>query len=92
MTIDPHVALSALTSALEEHLSASLNRRGETDPAVEAAFTGVEDAFLAYEDALFAATGEVTPLDLYDEDEGDDDEDDLLEEEEEDVEEPSSAD
>lgn len=79
MTIDPHVALSALESALEEHLSASLNRRGETDPTVEAAFTSVEDAFLAYEDALFAATGEVTPLDLYDEDEDEDDED-LLDE------------
>lgn len=86
MKIDPHVALSALTSALEEHLTASLNRRGETDPAVESAFTSVEDAFLAYEDALFAATGEVTPLDLYDEDDSDDDDDDddPLEEDDED--------
>lgn len=90
MKIDPHVALSALTSALEEHLNASLNRRGETDPAVESAFTSVEDAFLAYEDALFAATGEVTPLDLYDEDE-DDNDDDLIEQDDEDlVEEPQN--
>lgn len=68
MNIDPRNALSALTNALEEHLSAAVNRRGEDDPAVERAFYGIADAFEAYEDALFAATGEVTPLDLYDED------------------------
>lgn len=66
--MDPRVALSTLTNALEEHLSASLNRRGQEDPAVESAFYGVADAFEGYEDALFGATGEVTPLDLYDED------------------------
>lgn len=87
MNIDPRVALSTLTNALEEHLSASLNRRGEQDPSVEAAFYGIADAFEGYEDALFAATGEVTPLDLYDEDEDsddaldeDDEDDDVLEE------------
>lgn len=84
--MDPRVALSALTNALEEHLSASVNRRGENDPAVEQAFYGISDAFEAYEDALFAATGEVTPLDLYDEDEEKDiddvlDEDDDLDDE-----------
>lgn len=83
MNIDPRIALSALTNALEEHLSAAVNRRGEDDPAVENTFYGIADAFEAYEDALFAATGEVTPLDLYDEDsdEGDElDEDDDLDE------------
>lgn len=78
MNIDPRVALSALTNALEEHLSAAVNRRGEDDPSVETAFYNVSDAFEAYEDALFAATGEVTPLDLYDEDS--DDGDDILDE------------
>ncbi|MCH8559359.1 primosomal protein [Nesterenkonia sp. DZ6] len=88
MTMDPRVALNALTNALEEHLSASLNRRGNEDPAVESAFYEISDAFEAYEDALFAASGEVTPLDLYDEDDSDDDDDDdsddELEEEEDD--------
>ncbi|MCH8571859.1 primosomal protein [Nesterenkonia sp. AY15] len=94
MTMDPRVALNALTNALEEHLSASLNRRGNEDPAVESAFYEISDAFEAYEDALFAASGEVTPLDLYDEDDSDeddsddddddDDSDDELEEEEDD--------
>ncbi|KUG58155.1 hypothetical protein AVL63_06680 [Nesterenkonia jeotgali] len=73
MTMDPRVALNALTNALEEHLSASLNRRGDEDPSVESAFYNISDAFEAYEDALFAASGEVTPLDLYDEDDNEDD-------------------
>ncbi|NYJ17477.1 primosomal protein [Nesterenkonia sandarakina] len=81
MTMDPRVALNALTNALEEHLSASLNRRGDEDPSVESAFYNISDAFEAYEDALFAASGEVTPLDLYDED---DDEDDLDEDDDDD--------
>lgn len=68
MNMDPRVALNALSSALEEHLASALNRRSDDDPAVETAFYSVADAFEAYEDALFAATGEVTPLDLYDED------------------------
>lgn len=84
MNMDPRIALNALTNALEEHLSAAVNRRGEDDPSVEAAFYNISDAFEAYEDALFASTGEVTPLDLYDEDsdDGDDiiDEDDDLDE------------
>lgn len=83
--MDPRVALNALTNALEEHLSASLNRRGDEDPSVESAFYNISDAFEAYEDALFAASGEVTPLDLYDED---DDEDDLDEDDDDDDDEP----
>lgn len=71
--MDPRVALNALTNALEEHLSASMNRRGNEDPSVESAFYNISDAFEAYEDALFAASGEVTPLDLYDEDDSDED-------------------
>lgn len=78
MNIDPRIALSALSNALEEHLSTAVNRRSDDDPAVETAFYAIADAFEAYEDALFAATGEVTPLDLYDED--DDDVDDVLDE------------
>lgn len=82
--MDPRVALNALTNALEEHLSASMNRRGDSDPAVESAFYGISDAFEAYEDALFAASGEVTPLDLYDEDDDEDDSEDDLEEDDDD--------
>jgi hypothetical protein len=89
MNLDPRIALNALNNALEEHLSAAVNRRGEDDPSVETAFYNISDAFEAYEDALFASTGEVTPLDLYDEesDDGDEileDDDDLDEDVEED--------
>lgn len=81
MSIDPRVALEALVSAFQEHLAAATGKRDDDDPAVEAAFFGVADAFEAYEDALYAATGEFTPLDVYDDEDEDedtlDDEDDL---------------
>lgn len=78
MSIDPRAALSALTTALEEHLVASSARRGEEDPIVEATFLGIIDAFEAYEEALFDAFDEVTPLVIYGEDgeDGDFDEED----------------
>ncbi|MDO4238616.1 hypothetical protein [Micrococcus sp.] len=71
MSSDARTALEALTSALNEHLVAAQNRRGEDDPAVEAAFFAVADAFEAYEDALYAETEEVTPLDLFDDEDED---------------------
>lgn len=80
MAIDPRVALQSFTAALEEHLAASASRRGEDDPAVEAAFSSIMETFEAYEDALYDAYGEVTPLVIYDESEDDDDGDDGYEE------------
>jgi len=68
MSIDPRAALSALTTALEEHLVAASARRGEDDPVVEATFLGIADAFEVYEEALFDAYDEVTPLVIYDAD------------------------
>ena len=76
MSIDPRVALQSLTTALEEHLIAASNRRGDGDPSVEAAFFAVADAFEVYEDALYEAYNEVTPLQVFDdEDEEDEDSD-----------------
>ncbi|WP_043445349.1 hypothetical protein [Arthrobacter sp. L77] len=78
MSIDPRVALQSLVTALEEHLAASASRRREDDPAVEAAYVGIADAFEVYEEALYDAFGEITPLEIYeeaDEDDEDDDED-----------------
>ncbi len=70
MSTDPRMALEALVAAFNEHLVAAQNSRGEDDPAVEAAFFSIADAFEAYEDALYAVTGEVTPLEVFeDEDE-----------------------
>ncbi|MGW9412592.1 hypothetical protein [Arthrobacter cupressi] len=83
MSIDPRVALQSLTAALEEHLVAASARRGEGDPTVEAAFFAVADAFEVYEDALYEAYAEVTPLQVFDEeDEGEDEDDELLDEDE----------
>jgi hypothetical protein len=73
MSIDPRVALGSLTAALEEHLVAASSRRGDDDPAVEAAYFAVADAFEAYSDALYDAYGEDLPIDLLedgDEEEG----------------------
>ena len=69
---DSSALVEALTTALNEHLVAAQNKRGEDDPAVEAAFFAVADAFEAYEDALYADTEEVTPLDLFDDEDDDD--------------------
>lgn len=66
MSIDPRVALGSLTTALEEHLVAASSRRGDDDPAVEAAYFAVADAFEAYSDALYDAYGEDLPIDLLD--------------------------
>ena len=85
MSIDPRVALQSLTTALEEHLAAASARRGEGDPAVEAAFFAVADAFEVYEDSLYEAFSEVTPLQVFDEDE-DDEDDELAADDDEDLE------
>ena len=81
MSIDPRVALEALTAALEEHLAAASARRGPGDPAVEAAFFAVADAFEVYDDSLYEAYGEVTGLGVLDDDADDDEEEDVDDEE-----------
>ncbi|GAB77134.1 hypothetical protein SAMN05421595_0949 [Austwickia chelonae] len=75
MSSDPRVALATFVSALERHLEASSSRRGEDDPAVVAAYQDLAEAFDAYDDALLDAFGEVTPLQVYNDDDLDDDDD-----------------
>lgn len=82
MTTEPRAALDRLIAALEAHLQAASHRRGETDPAVVAAFDTLADAFSAYDEALFTAFDETTPFVLYDED--DELEDDFDDEDDED--------
>ncbi len=64
---DLRPALNQLIAALERHLEASSQRRGEDDPTVVAAYEDLADAFEAYDDALHDATGEMTPLVVVDE-------------------------
>lgn len=78
MTSDPRAALSTFVAALETHLELSAVRRGENDPAVVTAYNKVADAFVAYDDALLDAFGEVTPLDVYSDEDDEDDEGALL--------------
>ncbi|WP_154402078.1 hypothetical protein [Ornithinimicrobium cavernae] len=82
MTSDPRAALSTLVAALETHLELSAVRRGENDPAVVTAYNKVADAFVAYDDALLDAYGEVTPLDVYSDEEDDIDDETVLEDDE----------
>lgn len=76
MSADPRAALVTFVTALERHLEAASARRGENDPAVVAAYQAVAEAFDAYEDALMEAFEEVTPLEIFTDDEYDDDLDD----------------
>lgn len=72
MSNDPRAALSVLIGALEEHLTAIINRRGQKDPAIENAYVDIANAFERYEELLFDIFEEVTPLEVFidDEDEG----------------------
>jgi len=83
MTVDPRAALANLFAALERHLEASAQRRGENDPTVVAAFQDVADSFELYDDALLETYGEVTPLEIYygdDDEEGPDEQDESRDE------------
>ena len=72
MSADPRAALDRLVAAFERHLEASSTRRGEDDPSVIATYEDLADAFEVYDAALYDAYGEMTPLDIYtDEDEDD---------------------
>lgn len=78
MSTDPSAALEDFLSAVREHFAASAHRTSETDPRVEASYMALADAFEIYEDSLYAAYGEVTPFELFDdvEDDREDDDDD----------------
>lgn len=73
MSADPRATLSLLVSAFERHLEACSGRRGEDDPTVAAAYDDLLDAFETYDNALYEAFGEMTPLDVYTGDDRDDD-------------------
>lgn len=74
MSADPRAALSSLVTAFERHLEACSGRRGEDDPTVAAAYDDLLDAFEVYDNALYEAFGEMTPLDVYTGDDADEDE------------------
>jgi hypothetical protein len=77
MTTAPRDALDRLVAALEAHFEAVTRRTGEADPAVNAAYQTLADAFETYDDALYDTYDEVTPFVLVDEADDEDDDDDL---------------
>lgn len=81
MATDPRSALTTLVTALERHLEACASRTGEEDPRVIAAYNDLADAFEDYDDALMDTHGEVTPFEVY----SDDDEDDFDDSDDEDT-------
>lgn len=83
---------AALSAAIAEHLRAVESRRGESDPAVYAAYDRLRDAFLAYEDALYETYDEVTPFEVVSDEEDEDEEEEEEEEEEEGEEEDGDED
>lgn len=74
MSNDPRAELALLTSALEEHLAAITNSRGEQDASIENAYVAIANAFERYEEALFKTFEEVTPLEVFIEDDDDEEE------------------
>lgn len=72
MTTNPRAELAGLTAALEEHLNAITNSRGEHDAAIDNAYVAIANAFERYEEALFEVYEEVTPLEVFIDDEDED--------------------
>jgi hypothetical protein len=66
MSTDARAALEQLVAALRSHLEAAEQRRSERDPAVEAAYRRLAEAFETYDEVLYDAFDEVTPFVLYD--------------------------
>ncbi|MEH0057826.1 hypothetical protein QDX25_02880 [Auritidibacter ignavus] len=77
MSSDPRVELQSLVSALQEHMMAALNKDDSDTTTLESAEDALVEAFENYEDALYNVTGEVTPLDIFEDDDIDDDDDDF---------------
>lgn len=55
-------AAEALKQAIDQHLAAVEGRAGESDPAVQAAYTELHDLAARYDDLLFECHDEVTPF------------------------------
>lgn len=79
MATDPRAALDRLVAALHAHLEAATTAQDPEEDAVLDAASALADAFDAYDEALYDATGVDTPFYLDDDDLDDDDEDDDLE-------------
>ena len=65
MSVDVRVALARFTAALERHLEVVSSAAGSAnDEAVERAYFQLEDAFMAYDEALESTYGEMLPFEV----------------------------
>lgn len=92
MTSNPRAALRDLVAALESHLAMAADSLDKDDPKLIAAYQRIANAFVDYDDALLDVYGEVTPLDVYREDDDDDREDDDYDEDDLDAEDHDGVD
>ena len=68
MAKDSRVALQHFIAALENHLQAVTDRRGDHDSTVERAYELLESAFLDYEESLQDSFEELLPFELAEDD------------------------
>jgi hypothetical protein len=61
MSSDVRAAAERLKSAIDRHLEACIDKGGEEDPAVQAAYDALREAAESYDDLLFDSFEEVTP-------------------------------
>ena len=61
MSSDVRAAAERLKSAIDRHLEACIDKGGEEDPAVQAAYDALREAAESYDDVLFDSFEEVTP-------------------------------
>jgi hypothetical protein len=69
MATEPRLALQQFIAALERHHEAVTMRRSDDDPAVQNAYSVLQNAFLDYEEALESAFGEWLPFEEADDSE-----------------------
>ena len=69
MATEPRLALQQFIAALERHHEAVTMRRSDDDPAVQNAYSVLQNAFLDYEEALESAVGEWLPFEEADDSE-----------------------
>jgi len=66
MSTDVRAAAERLKSAIDRHLEACIDKGGEEDPTVQAAYDALREAAESYDDLLFDVSDEVTPWEFAD--------------------------
>jgi hypothetical protein len=61
MSTDVRAAAERLKSAIDRHLEACIDKGGEEDPTIQAAYDALREAAESYDDLLFDSFDEVTP-------------------------------